>query len=399
VAVKRDITRELSMEAQLRQAQKMDAVGRLAGGVAHDFNNKLQTILGYTDLLLSDASHDGPDHEMLSEIRNAAERSAALTRQLLAFARKQTISPQVLDLNETVGGMLKMLRRLIGENIELHWQPGTGLDAVLIDPAQIDQVLANLVVNARDAIEGVGRIVIETGLYELDGDSTFAAAGRSAGRYIVLSVSDDGCGMEAETLERIFEPFFTTKPREKGTGLGLATVYGIVQQNGGFADVSSKPGKGTSFRIFLPARTADDARRAEPDELPEEIGGPETVLVVEDDPAILLLSRRILEQLGYRVHCAESPEKAKETVRGLDRPVDLLLTDVIMPRMSGRDLWDELRGLQPSMKCLFMSGYTADVIAHRGVLDEGISFIQKPFSARGLGAKVREALGTDEDER
>lgn len=384
---KRDV-----LEAQLHQAQKMEAVGRLAGGVAHDFNNMLAVIAGHADMALEQTVPDSALHADLLEIRKAAERSADLTHQLLAFARKQTIAPKVLDLNDTIAGMLKMLRRLIGEHIDLLWKPAAILWSVNMDPAQLDQILANLVVNARDAITGVGKVTIETGQAVFDETYCETHADFIPGSYVLLAVSDDGCGMDKEVLEQLFDPFFTTKPRGKGTGLGLATVYGIVKQNHGFINVYSEPGTGTTFKIYLPRHGSD---RADADATPTLAAAPtgtETVLLVEDEAALLKLGTRMLERLGYTTLAADSPNQALQLAESHEGAIHLLLTDVIMPEMSGRDLWRRLSALRPDLKCLFMSGYTANVIAHHGVLDEGVHFLQKPFSKDELATKLREAI-------
>ncbi len=392
VAVKRDITEHLRLAAQFQQAQKMEAVGLLAGGVAHDYNNMLSVILGYAELALAKVDPAQPLHADLEEIIKAAIRSADITRQLLAFARKQTIIPVVLDLNETVESMLKMLRRLIGEDIDLAWLPEAGLCPVKMDPVQIDQILANLCVNARDAIADVGKITIETGNAVFDETYCADHFGFVAGEYVLLAVSDDGCGMDKETLDQIFEPFFTSKGVGQGTGLGLSTVYGIVKQNNGFINVYSEPGKGTTFRIYLPryAGQAVDTPREKAAEIPLSRG--ETVLVVEDEPALLKMGKMMLEKLGYRVLAAGTPGEAIRLAEEHAGEIQLLITDVVMPEMNGRDLAERMQSLYPGMKILFMSGYTADVIAHRGVLDEGVNFIQKPFSMKDLAVKVREAL-------
>ncbi len=392
-----DVTEQKVLQDQLRQAQKLEAVGRLAGGVAHDFNNMLQTILGYTELLLAETDASGHVHEQLLEIRGAGRRSAALTRQLLAFARKQTIAPKVLDLNDTIGCMLKMLQRLIGEDIDLRWHPDADLGSVEMDPAQVDQVLANLAVNARDAIGGVGTLTIETHNVEIDAHYADRHAEVDPGRYVMLAVSDDGSGMDAETLDNIFEPFFTTKSATEGTGLGLATVYGIAKQNRGFVHVYSEPGQGTTFRIYLPRcdRRAEAAPATpEISELPR---GTETVLVVEDEASLLGLCEQVLRRLGYAVLAERLPEDALAAAAAHDGPLHLLLTDVVMPQLSGRDLWDRLRAERSDLKCLFMSGYTANAIAHRGVLDAGLHFVQKPFSVLDLAVKVRRVLDASEE--
>ncbi|MDO8833983.1 MAG: ATP-binding protein, partial [Vicinamibacterales bacterium] len=386
--------RELLRE-QLAQARKMESVGRLAGGVAHDFNNMLGVILGHTEMALDQLDPSQPLFADLQEIRKAAERSVDLTRQLLAFARKQTIAPRVLDLNETVEGMLKMIRRLIGEDIELTWLPGPSLGAVKMDPSQLDQILANLCVNARDAIGGVGRISIETAAANLDDAYCAEHLGFEAGEYALLAVSDTGRGMDAHTVEHLFEPFFTTKDVGKGTGLGLATVYGIVKQNNGCINVYSEPGRGTTFRIYLPRHAARD-EGPETDRAPERaLRGRETILLVEDEAAILKMTTLMLERQGYAVLAASSPGESLRLAEAHAGRIDLLITDVVMPEMNGRDLARNLLALYPNLKRLFMSGYTADVIAHHGVLDPGVHFIQKPFSTKDLAAKTRDVLDHD----
>ena len=381
-----------ALEVQLHQAQKMEAIGRLAGGVAHDFNNMLAVITGHAELALEQTTPDSPLYTDLLAIQKAAQRSAALTRQLLAFARKQTIAPKVLDLNDTIAGMLNMLGRLIGEDIELLWQPAATLWSVHMDPAQIDQIMFNLVVNARDAIAGVGKIMIETGQVVFDESYCEAHADFVPGQYVLLAVSDNGCGMDKAVLAQLFDPFFTTKPRGQGTGLGLATVYGIVKQNHGFINVYSEPGQGSTFKIYLPRHAAN---LAETSAAPLPVATPtgaETVLLVEDEEALLKLSAQLLERLGYTVLAASGPHQAIQLAEAHPGVIHLLLTDVIMPDMSGRDLRQRLSTLRPDLKCLFMSGYTANVIAHHGVLDGGVHFLQKPFSREALAAKVREAL-------
>ncbi len=389
---KRAEKEKAKLREQLIQAQKMESVGRLAGGVAHDFNNKLSVIIGFTDIILDEANPDESYYPYIKEIRSAAERSADLTRQLLAFARKQTVVPRILDLNEIVEGLLKMLHRLIGEDISLIWLPGRNLKPVLIDPSQVDQILANLCVNARDAIAGVGKITIETGNVHFDEAYCADHAGFLPGDYIRLAVSDDGSGMDKETLGKLFEPFFTTKEIGKGTGLGLATIYGIVGQNKGFINVYSEPGQGTTFRIYLPqyGTEAESVSIAEP--LAGILSGDETILVVEDAMEILNMVKIMLEGQGYHVLATNSPEAAIRMVAEFDGKVHLLITDVVMPVMNGKDLARRLLALQPGLKHLFISGYTANVIAHRGILDEGVHFLQKPFSRKELAVKVREVL-------
>ncbi|MFO1424335.1 MAG: GAF domain-containing protein [Candidatus Competibacteraceae bacterium] len=381
-----------ALEAQLYQAQKMEAVGRLAGGIAHDFNNMLAVIAGHADMALEQAALDSPLRADILEVREATRRSAELVRQLLAFARKQPIAPQVLDLNNTLAGMLKMLGRLIGEDVELLWKPASTLWPVNMDPTQIDQIMANLVVNARDAIAGVGRITIETGQAVFDESYCETHADTSPGSYVLLAVSDTGCGMDKAVQAQLFDPFFTTKPPGKGTGLGLAMVYGIVKQNRGFINVYSELRQGTTFKIYLPRHESDSASirlGLAPATTPT---GAETVLLVEDEAALLNLGKVLLERLGYTVLAAAGPNQALKLAGAHAGVIDLLLTDVIMPDMSGRDLWQQLRELRPGLKCLFMSGYTANVIAHHGVLDDGVHFLQKPFSRKALATKLREAL-------
>ncbi|MBN2060413.1 MAG: response regulator [Deltaproteobacteria bacterium] len=391
VAVNRDITEQLRLEAQLFQAQKMESVGRLAGGVAHDYNNMLSVILAYTELAMDKVKPADPLRDDLQEILNAAERSVDLTRQLLAFARKQTISPQVVDLNETIEGMLQMLRRLIGEDIDLAWLPSTDLWPVKVDISQINQILANLCVNSRDAITGVGRITIETGNITLDEVFCDYHMGAVPGEFVLLTVSDDGSGMKGEIMGKIFEPFFTTKEVGRGTGLGLATVYGIVKQNEGFIYVYSEPEKGTAFKIYLPRYAgAKEIGKKEAVEIPKGRG--ETVLVVEDEISVLKLVDRILDGLGYKVLIAGTAEEAMGLAEKHSGEIHLMITDVIMPESNGRDLAEQVKALHPDIKTLFMSGFTADMITRQGVLEEGVHFIQKPFSTADLAVKVRDML-------
>lgn len=379
------------LESQLRQAQKLEAVGQLAGGVAHDFNNMLGVILGHTEMLLSAIPQDDPIYHQLEEVQHAATRSAELTRQLLAFARKQTIAPKVLDLTETVSGMLKILRRLVGEDIPIEWRPGSALP-VLADPSQVDQVVANLAVNARDAIGGNGAITLETAAATFDAAYCQRHPGHLPGEYAVIAMRDTGCGMNEETVSHIFEPFFTTKAQGSGTGLGLATVYGIVQQNRGFVTVSSTPGSGSDFRVYFPIfRGAAPASPAPPPES-HAPGGEETVLLVEDEAALLQLSKRMLQGLGYNVLAADTPGKAIDIASSFEGRIDLLITDVVMPEMNGRELREKLDTVRPGLRTLFMSGYTADVIDRRGALDSGVYFLSKPFKIKQLAAMVREAL-------
>jgi PAS domain S-box-containing protein len=399
LSVSRDITeRRLAeaekekLKAQLLQAQKMESVGRLAGGVAHDFNNMLGVILGHAELALLKAKEDNDLISDLEEIQKAAKRSADITKQLLAFARKQPISPRQLDLNDTIESMLDMLRRLIGEDIDLVWKPSPHLWYVKMDPSQIDQILANLCINAKDAIDGVGKLTIETGRKTFDDAYCKEHAGFIPGDFVLLAVSDNGCGMDKNTLDNLFEPFFTTKEMGKGTGLGLATIYGIVKQNNGFINIYSEPGQGSTFKIYLPRLVAEEnTDKAVPEKKPAA-GGTETILLVEDEPTILRMTRMMLERKGYRVLSAATPTEAVEKAKNHSGPIDMLMTDVVMPEMNGRDLSGKITDLYPGIRLLFMSGYTANVIAHHGVLDDGLAFIQKPFSMAEMAAKIREVL-------
>jgi len=392
----RDITEQERLEKQLQQAQKMESVGRLAGGVAHDFNNKLTVILGYAQLAMDDLDPANPVYANLRQVIEAGKQSVDIVRQLLAFARKQTIAPKVLDLNETIEGMLKMLRRLIGEDIDVAWKPDTNLWKVKMDPSQIDQILANLCVNARDAIEGVGKVTIETENVVLDENYCADRAGFVPGDYVMLGVSDDGCGMDEETLANVFEPFFTTKEVGKGTGLGLPTVYGIVKQNNGFVNIYSEPGKGTSIKIYMPRHSEEALEPVEAVEAEMVHGHGETILVVEDETSVLQLAQRILDKMGYRVLTACTPSQAIDTARDHEGDIRLLITDVVLSEMSGKDLSAEIQRIRPRIRVLFMSGYTANVIAHHGVLDDGVAFIEKPFTFDALARKVSETMSSEE---
>ncbi|MFN2354480.1 MAG: ATP-binding protein, partial [Desulfopila sp.] len=384
------------LQLQLTQVQKMESVGRLAGGIAHDFNNMLGVILGYSELALKQVNAGQPIYSALQGIHQAAQRSADLTRHLLAFARKQTVAPKVLDLNETVASMLNMLRRLIGENIDLAWLPGESLAPIKMDPSQIDQILANLCVNARDAIGEPGKVTIETNNVFIDESYCAVHPDSVPGQYVLLALSDNGHGMDSETLSHLFEPFFTTKEMGKGTGLGLATVYGIIKQNNGFINVYSEPGQGTTFKIYLPRYVAKGERLPEAETAKSAVTGHETILLVEDEPMILEMTRVMLEHQGYTVLPAVTPGEAIRLAREHAGEIHLLMTDVVMPEMNGRDLARNLLSLYPDLKRLFMSGYTANVIAHHGVLDEGINFIQKPFTMRDLATKLRNVLMDEE---
>lgn len=386
-----NITEHRKTEEQLRQSLKMESVGRLAGGVAHDFNNMLGVILGHTEMILDELDPTVPIYADLMEIRKAAERSADLTRQLLAFARKQTATPKVLNLNDTVDGMLKLLRRLIGEDIDLVWQPENHPCLVKIDPSQIDQIMANLSINARDAITGIGKITIETKGVTFDAEYCAANSGFIPGDYVALAISDDGCGMDKQILNKLFEPFFTTKEIGKGTGLGLATVYGIVKQNNGFITVYSEPGVGTSFRIYLPRYLGESVQLQEDQEAGPAPGN-ETILLVEDEPLILAMTTTMLERLGYKVLASSTPSKALELAEKHAGKIDLLMTDIIMPEMNGRDLGKRLVTVTPNLRVLFMSGYTANIIAQHDIMEEGSAFLEKPFSKKELAIKLRTVL-------
>ncbi|GFO61090.1 hypothetical protein GMST_34150 [Geomonas silvestris] len=380
------------LEARLRQGQKMEFIGRLAGGVAHDFNNMLTVIQGFANMALVQLEPGDPFHTNFQEIFNAARRSADLTRQLLAFARKQAIEPRILDLNTTVAGMINMLKRLIGEGIQLDWHPEAGLWPVKVDPSQVDQILANLCVNARDAMESTGTITVTTGNRSLTTDYFSGLSWCTPGDYVRLAVSDDGHGMDPALLPHIFEPFFTTKGVGKGTGLGLATVYGIVKQNNGFINVESSPNCGTTFEIFIPRYTGGLAVAGHSESASPPRCGTETILVVEDEPTILEMTRQMLVSLDYQVLPAESPRQALALARERKGEFHLLLTDVVMPEMNGKELAQQLCALSPGLRHLFMSGYATSVVEAHGVLEPGIRFLQKPFSLSELASKVREVL-------
>ncbi len=394
-----DITERVETEAeharlqeQLSQAQKMESIGRLAGGVAHDFNNMLLVILGHAELAGAGAVN-GALQNHIGEIRNAALRSADLTRQLLAFARQQAVAPKPMDLNLATDEMHKLLERLIGEGIRLNWSPGSGLWKVKMDPSQVDQILANLCVNARDAIDGVGEISIETKNVTLNDADGVNEPEFTPGDYVRLSVRDDGCGMEPAVVARIFEPFYTTKKPGKGTGLGLSTVYGIVRQNNGFIRAESEPGRGTTFVVDLPrfiGAFQPDGRAGL--STPPAQSGNEVILVVEDEVAILKLTQSMLEKLGYSVLTAATPSEAIRLAASEIPPIHLLLTDIVMPEMSGRDLAEALVACFPGLRHVYMSGYTADIISQDEIQREGANFIEKPFGIQELAAKVRHAL-------
>jgi PAS domain S-box-containing protein len=389
----RDITQQKKLEAQLLQSQKMEAIGTLAGGVAHDFNNLLTAILGYAELSLMGLGKDNPVREEIEEIKKAGNSAASLIRQLLAFSRKQIIQPKIVDLNEFLSGMEKMLGRLLGEDVELLAIPEPALWQVEADPGQMEQVIMNLAVNARDAMPMGGKLTIETANMDLD-ENYFREHGieKQPGSYVMLAVSDTGSGMDKETQEHIFEPFFTTKEIDKGTGLGLSTVYGIVKQNNGFIWVYSEPGQGTTFKIYLP-KVKGDVEAVEKERTPVvKLDGSETVLIVEDDDGLRKLAQNVLQQHGYRVLTAENGEDALKVSEAHDGSIDLMITDVVMPKMGGRETAERLQPLYPRMKVIYMSGYTDNAIVHHGVLASGLNFLEKPFSPKGLARKVREVL-------
>jgi len=398
VAIKTDITERLRlndershMEEQMRQAQKMESIGRLAGGVAHDFNNMLSIITGYAEIASDEVDEHDPLHGYLEQILDAGKRSRDLTRQLLAFARRQTVNPRVVDLNDVLDRSQKMLARLIGEDIDLRLMPCDGIWPVRLDSAQVDQIIANLAVNARDAISGVGGVIIETANVSLDEEFCANHVVLEPGEYVRLNFSDTGVGMDRETLEAIFEPFFTTKQAGAGTGLGLSTVYGIVRQAGGLVDVYSEPGQGTTFKIYLPR--CDAAPEADvSEEGVVQLTGSETVMVVEDEVQILELCQQVLRRAGYQVITASQPGEALILAEKHAGDIHLLVTDVVMPSMNGKELKERLEQVKPGIKVLYMSGYTANIIAHRGVLAQGVEFLQKPFATRDLTKKVRQSL-------
>lgn len=392
VHVARDVSERRRLEEQLRQSQKMEAIGRLAGGVAHDFNNMLSVIGGFTEEALAKIGPLDPAADDLREVRSAAERSANLTRQLLAFSRRQPIEPKVVDLNERLRSMEGMLRRLLGEDVMVEFDLSQDLWPVRVDLSQMDQVLANLAANSRDAMPEGGTLRVESGNVTLEDLEVETDEGVAAGDYVMLSVSDDGQGMDHETLRHVFEPFFTTKGEGRGTGLGLATVYGAVKQNGGTVDVDSAPGVGTTVRVYLPRYRGEAAVGHVPQPVRSERTEMETVLLVEDERQVRRLVRTILGRLGYDVLEAEGPEEALALCAGYEGRIDLLLTDVVMPVMNGKELQERVSALLPGIKTLFMSGYTADSIASRGALHEGVDFLEKPFSPDQLGRKVREVL-------
>ncbi|MFZ0687511.1 MAG: PAS domain S-box protein [Terriglobales bacterium] len=388
-----DITERRILEDQFRQAQKMEAVGRLAGGIAHDFNNLLSVIIGYSDLMLSTLPVDDPGHRRVEEIRKAGHRAASLTRQMLAFSRKQVLMPKIIDLNTVVGETSKMLSRLLGEDVELITKLGTDLDKVKADPNQMEQVIMNLAINARDAMPNGGKLFIETANVTLDQhDNQLHHIEAPPGNYVALSVSDTGIGMDKETQSRMFEPFFTTKDVGKGTGLGLATVYGIVKQSGGHIRVESEIGKGSAFKVFMP-QAREMLEQIQPLSTKPFLSGTGTILLVEDEVSLRQLSHQLLESMGYKVMKAANGAEAIRIARQCLIPIHLLITDVVMPGMNGRELAELLCATRPQMKVLYVSGHTDDMLVQYAIFKPGASFLQKPFSREDLARKIQQILG------
>jgi two-component system cell cycle sensor histidine kinase/response regulator CckA len=405
LAIVRNITERVyaekvkdNLQKQLLQSHKMESIGRLAGGIAHDFNNMLGVIISHVEMALGECADNPRLTHHLMEVSHASERSIMLVKQLLSFARKQTISPKVIDLNSTIEQTLSMLRRMIGENIELIFKPEEEAGLVFIDPAQIDQILTNLSINARDAIAsfnstGRGKVLIETQRLTIDASYSAQNRGFLPGEYIVMTVCDTGCGMDEKTVSQVFEPFFTTKAFNQGTGLGLAMVYGIVKQNQGFIHVYSEPRKGTSFKVYLPRHT-DEVAPHDLHTIPiskEPQGGNEKLLLVEDEPMLIRVTAQVLENLGYEVLTARNAEEAMEIAKQHDS-IDLIVTDIVMPGMNGKELSDALSLTHPDTKVLFMSGYTANIIEQHGILDSSVHFISKPCSTLELSSKIRYIL-------
>jgi len=395
IVILRDITERKRLEEQLRHAAKMEAIGGLAGGIAHDFNNLLTAVIGYSNLLMERMPKEGFHHEKLTQICRAAERAAGLTHQLLAFSRKQVLDVRVLDLNEVIAGMEEMLRRLIGEDIDLAIAYSPSLGKVKADPGQIEQMLMNMVINSRHAMPAGGKLTIETADSFLDRNYARTHTEVEPGWYAMFAVSDTGHGMDAKTISRIFDPFFTTKDKGVGTGLGLSTVYGIIKQHHGHVTVYSEVNRGSTFKVYLP-RVEDvsqpEARTVRTISMPE---GTETILVVEDESTVRELTCEALKLQGYLPLSAGYPEEAEALSRSQQGSIHLLLTDVVLPRMDGRTLFRKLSRTRPEMKVLYVSGYTENFIVHHGVLDPGVHFMQKPFTFQGLARKVREVLDAE----
>lgn len=380
------------LQSQLAQSQKLEAIGRLAGGVAHDFNNMLSVILGYTEMVITSIEPNNPVMSDLKEIQKAASHSTELTKQLLGFARKQTITPKVAKLNEIVESLIKMLKRLLGENITLHWMPGRKLWDLKVDSTQIDQILANLMVNARDAIDLKGTITVQT--YNANVDISYKSRHPDieVGEYVVLSVKDDGRGMDNATLDRLFEPFFTTREFGQGTGMGLATIYGIIKQNHGFVDVYSQPGEGSEFKVYIPRYIPPISENSENAVQKASESEQRNIIIVEDEPALLTLGSSMLKRLGYYPISAATPSEAIALAENAGDKVHMLITDVVMPEINGRELAEKIKKIHPHIKILFMSGYSSDIISQHGILDESTNFIQKPFSMNALANKLSDAF-------
>ena len=387
-----DITGRNRLEDRLRQSQKMESIGRLAGGVAHDFNNMLSIILGYAEISMMDVPETEKLWRNLNQISKAAERSRDITRQLLAFSRKEIIAPIPVNLNANIIDTEKNLSRLIGEDIEFSFRPATGLWTVKIDPSQLDQIFMNLLVNARDAMPDGGSLTVETANIHINESSSHFHLDANPGDYVQLIVSDSGCGMDRETKEHIFEPFFTTKGSGEGTGLGLATVYGIVTQNNGFVNVYSEPDQGTVFTIYLP-RLLEECTPDKKPSTPKKITAIGTILLVEDEEMLLLMTTELLENIGYTVIQAPTPIKAISICEDYDQQIDMILTDVVMPKMNGREMINKINIIRPDIKVLFMSGYTADIVAQRGIVEAGMNFIQKPIERVLLHEKIMQVMG------
>ena len=392
IGVATDVTERVHLEQKLAQTHKMEAIGRLAGGIAHDFNNYLTVIVGYAELAIADASGDESLRRDVDEIRKAGHSAGLLTRQLLAFSRKQLLQPQVIDLNAIVGRMSELLRRLIGEHIDLRSRPDETLDRISADPGQIEQVILNLALNARDAMPDGGVLTIETANLELDEAFVADHPGSSAGPHVMLTISDTGTGMERGVQEHLFEPFYTTKEQGRGTGLGLATVYGIVKQSGGSIFVYSEMNRGTAFKIFLPRIEQGVDVVYQPPDIVGDLNGDETILVVEDQPEVRSVVHRALSRRGYRVLMATNGHEAVEIAMAHVDPIDLLITDVVMPGLSARELAERFRRQHPAGRVLYMSGYTDDTVVQRGILEQSVEFIQKPFTPATLLRRVREVL-------
>ncbi|MCP3875882.1 MAG: response regulator [Desulfobacteraceae bacterium] len=379
------------IQKKLIQASKMEAIGRLAGGIAHDFNNMTQVIIGYTEMVMQDIQENDPIYKDLSEILEAAKRSAKITSQLLAFSRQQPINPKPIDLNNILENHLKVIQRVVGENINISWIPEKNLWPIKIDSTQFNQIITNLCINARDAIVDVGEIIIETKNMSIGNEYFIDNSYAAPGKYAMFSLSDTGEGIEKENINKIFEPFYTTKDVGKGTGLGLSTVYGIVKQNSGFINAYSEIGHGTTFKIYFPKADKQTLEKENIESSNIPLGSEETILLVEDDPSILRLCKKLIESLGYNVLASAGPIEALKLNEKYNGNFDLLITDVIMPKMNGNELCKKIQE-KNHIKTLFMSGYTANVIVNKGVLKEGINFIQKPFSKKELASKIREVL-------